>query len=467
MRLAKPFYGPINPAILGGFEWEDGEAGREQQSTSAPASSFIRYLPFNPALLGGFEENGKSPVSAAATERRSGTAGESGSDTTPAQAFQVPRRPQSPVIRPLVDDAEARGRQVVRQHLKRRSPRRNTVASPADSIRRNNPYAPAIDNRQDAMTLAFLQSQERVGHANLPAPPAVDDLGFGQRYQVAKETASVVITNQRKLPDILSGERECIICTDTKPVSEFPAAAITKTCDHAPTTCLVCIATSIRTDLNNRLWNEIKCPECRETLQYDDVQRFADAETKERYQTLSFRSAISQADNFLWCTSGCGYGQVHEGGMAQPIVICMLCNHRSCFHHKVAWHENLTCEEYDALQADPVNFRSRFDMENEEAEKAAAARRAQEDADRVFAQSLLAAEQRAVAEERERRERKKREEKEARERAEREERERKAQEARELAARRKAEEEASQKTVTTTTKPCPGCGAPIEKNQGW
>ena len=105
---------------------------------------------------------------------------------------------------------------------------------------------------------------------------------FGQRYQVAEDTTSVVITNQRQLPDIVSGDRECIICTDTKPVSEFPSAAITTTCNHPPTTCLICVATSIRTDLNNRLWNEIKCPECRATLQYDDVQRFADDETKDR-----------------------------------------------------------------------------------------------------------------------------------------------------------------------------------------
>jgi hypothetical protein len=99
---------------------------------------------------------------------------------------------------------------------------------------------------------------------------------------VTKETATVVITNQRRLPDILSGDRECVICTDTKPVSDFPTAGITKACTHEPTTCLVCVATSIQTDLSNRLWNEIKCPECRELLEYDDVQRFADDETKER-----------------------------------------------------------------------------------------------------------------------------------------------------------------------------------------
>lgn len=145
-------------------------------------------------------------------------------------------------------------------------------------------------------------------------------------------------------------------------------------------------------------------------------------------------------------------------------MTCRLCAHRSCFHHKVAWHENLTCDEYDRLLADPANFRSRFDIANEEAQQAAAARQAQEDADRAFAQSLLAAEQRVVAEERAARERAKREAAEAAERAEREKRER---EMREAAARKKAEEEASSRTVGSTTKPCPGCQAPIEKNDGW
>lgn len=146
-------------------------------------------------------------------------------------------------------------------------------------------------------------------------------------------------------------------------------------------------------------------------------------------------------------------------------MTCRLCSHRSCFHHKVAWHENLTCDEYDALLADPANFRSRFDRENEAAEAAAEARRRQEDADRVFAQGLVA-EERREREARERREKEERERRE-RERREREERERERREMREAAVRRKAEEEASVRTVGGTTKPCPGCKAPIEKNEGW
>lgn len=169
----------------------------------------------------------------------------------------------------------------------------------------------------------------------------------------------------------------------------------------------------------------------------------------------------------MWCTAGCGFGQVHDGGVEEPIITCLLCERRSCFHHKVAWHENLTCDEYDLLVADPFNFRSRFDLENEAAEEAAAARRAQEDMDRVFAQGLLAEEEKAEALARQERERIVREAREAKEAAERKERKEKAEKTRLEAARRKREEEQSKRTVERTSKPCPGCGWAIEKNDGW
>jgi cobalamin-dependent methionine synthase I len=121
----------------------------------------------------------------------------------------------------------------------------------------------------------------------------------------------------------------------------------------------------------------------------------------------------------------------------------------------------MTCEEYDRFLQDPDNFRSWVDMENEEAERAL---RAQLEADRALAQSLLEEEQRAEAERVAAIERTARDEREKRER---EAREKEQKRLKELAKRRKAEEEASMKTVSKTTKPCPGCKAPIEKNQGW
>jgi len=148
-------------------------------------------------------------------------------------------------------------------------------------------------------------------------------------------------------------------------------------------------------------------------------------------------------------------------------MTCLLCGQRSCYRHNVAWHENLTCDEYDALQDDPENFRSRYELANEEAQQLAETRRVQEDADRVYAQSLLAEEQAEVDRARREREERERAIRDARERAAREEERRRADEMRQSLARRKREEEQSQRTVAMTSKPCPGCGWSIEKNDGW
>jgi hypothetical protein len=171
-----------------------------------------------------------------------------------------------------------------------------------------------------------------------------------------------------------------------------------------------------------------------------------------RYETLALRAAMAEAENFFWCTSGCGSGQIHDTGRKYPIVICLHCNHRSCFHHNVTWHQGLACEEYDQLLADPDNFRSKLEIDNE---AWAVSQREQLEADRAMAQGLLEEERRN----REMRERRDREERERTQKA--------VELARQIAARRKAEEDLSRETVGKTTKPCPGCGWAIEKNEGW
>lgn len=285
------------------------------------------------------------------------------------------------------------------------------------------------------------------------------------------------MTHQRVPLDRENGDRDCSICSDTKEEILFPLFSPTASCTHAPTACLECLERSIRSDLTSKIWTDIRCPECRELLDYTDIQRYADEETfkrcvclifpssffphKElhihltyaiRYETLALRAAMAEAENFFWCTSGCGSGQIHESGDDQPIVICLHCDHRSCFRHSVAWHQGLTCEEYDQLLADPDNFRSRLEIDNEAWR---AAQQAQLDADRAMAHGLLEEERRA----REMREKREREERESTRRA--------IELARQIAARRKAEDDMSRETLGRTTKPCPGCGWAIEKNDGW
>jgi hypothetical protein len=186
--------------------------------------------------------------------------------------------------------------------------------------------------------------------------------------------------------------------------------------------------------------------------------------------------AVSQIPNFFRCTSPhCESGQIHESTNNQPIVTCIACGHRSCFRHKVAWHETLSCAEYDSFLADPINFRSRFEIENErverEKENEKAARRFQEDMDRAYAQTLIEADQRAEAERQAERERQTRMETERREQQQREDK-RRLEEAdkerkRQEVVKKQQDESASQSTVQRTTKPCPNCKRPIEKNGGW
>ena len=71
----------------------------------------------------------------------------------------------------------------------------------------------------------------------------------------------------------------CVVCTEEFSATVRPPAWISLGCLHEPSTCTSCISKSIRSDLDNKIWNQIKCPECDTLLIYEDVRRFADPET--------------------------------------------------------------------------------------------------------------------------------------------------------------------------------------------
>lgn len=107
-----------------------------------------------------------------------------------------------------------------------------------------------------------------------------------------------------------------------------------------------------------------------------------------RYEAMSLRAAMDVVQDFVWCPSGCGSGQMHETGRDQPIVTCVECKYKFCFTHGVPWHETLSCLEYDTLQQDPVNFRSRFQggAAREDRQPEDWWLQEQEESDRLFAQ---------------------------------------------------------------------------------
>lgn len=195
-----------------------------------------------------------------------------------------------------------------------------------------------------------------------------------------------------------------------------------------------------------------------------------------RYAERADNTTIDLLPNLFRCLDArCGSAQIHGSGPDEPIVVCAGCGGKFCFVHRVSWHGTLTCAEYEQFLADPSGFRSRLERDNEMVEREHQAvvrqKREQEERDRAFAQGLLDQEQKAEAERQAEAERKEMAERERKEALRRAEEQRKALEARrkmEADAARKVKEEAeNMETIRKTTKPCPKCKAPIEKNKGW
>ncbi|KAH7078278.1 hypothetical protein FB567DRAFT_406090, partial [Paraphoma chrysanthemicola] len=140
--------------------------------------------------------------------------------------------------------------------------------------------------------------------------------------------------------------RECVICTDIRPVHRFPDRAPTSQCTHASSACRHCLRTWIQSEFSTKIWNEINCPVCAERMQYDDMQEFAPRDVFRRYDKLTTKAVYDSIPNYRWCiTKGCKSGQVHPPGTSR--FRCQACRKSHCVVHLTAWHKGETCAEYD------------------------------------------------------------------------------------------------------------------------
>ncbi|KAL2260430.1 hypothetical protein VTK26DRAFT_5543 [Humicola hyalothermophila] len=153
----------------------------------------------------------------------------------------------------------------------------------------------------------------------------------------------------------MASRRECVVCFEFKDPSKFPDTPLTGHCEsgNLPMTCSACLSEFLRVQINTGFSVDISCPDCAGLLSYETVRRYADAESRERYENMCVRHALQQDEDFIWCAADCGSGQVHDGGGGQPIVKCVSCGSKTCFLHKVPWHAGMTCEEWDML-AEPT-----------------------------------------------------------------------------------------------------------------
>ncbi|OCL11781.1 hypothetical protein AOQ84DRAFT_335379 [Glonium stellatum] len=131
-------------------------------------------------------------------------------------------------------------------------------------------------------------------------------------------------------------------------MKHFHCQPPTAACTHEVQVCKECLTVWIESEFQSKVWDQIRCPDCRSQMQYEDIRKYAPPTIFRKYDRLSTKAALETIPGFRWCTiKGCKSGQVHDAGPEAPIFECMKCRILQCVVHNRRWHEGETCAEYD------------------------------------------------------------------------------------------------------------------------
>ncbi|KAK3681506.1 hypothetical protein LTR37_020885 [Vermiconidia calcicola] len=216
-----------------------------------------------------------------------------------------------------------------------------------------------------------LRRSARVPGGNTPAAdiaPSADASGVTTNkdtYRVAKSKSA------KPKPQ----KYECTSCTRTLAASSFPKYLPTDTCHgkHRINTCKACLKAWIATQMETRMYDKIRCPECPELMQNGDVKIHGSKKCWEQFDELERRGIAEKAPK-------CKVGQVHEPLLEEIIAdtvatkstrgksrartkktknkhkngsddisnifTCNTCSARACVPCDRPFHEGETCAQY-------------------------------------------------------------------------------------------------------------------------
>jgi hypothetical protein len=169
-----------------------------------------------------------------------------------------------------------------------------------------------------------------------------------------EETTTIVT----EMPMIKS-QQTCSVCYDDKDLYEFDGLDFPD-CQHGNrSVCNFCVFHHVQQTFQITFTDDIYCPEinCGVKFDYNTVRIIlslnGDDKLVERYDRYILHRQLEQMDEFIWCSNlSCNVGQLNVDGELNNIVTCFNCHQKTCFTHKVKWHEGITCEEYD-MNIDP------------------------------------------------------------------------------------------------------------------
>jgi hypothetical protein len=151
-----------------------------------------------------------------------------------------------------------------------------------------------------------------------------------------------------KSEQVDSTHMECDVCTDTYPPDMFPPTSkITANCEeHMGKACIPCIQRSIQSTLDEGSIHRLTCLFCHHRLTSEDIEKYATKTALARYKYLML---LDSPDITMCLSPTCKAGQKHTD-KDNPKMICETCSFATCVVHKLPWHENVTCAEFDSSE---------------------------------------------------------------------------------------------------------------------
>jgi hypothetical protein len=143
------------------------------------------------------------------------------------------------------------------------SPRIPTAVSDSNVVLLQNQLAPSEVDR------------ERLNHT----VSAFDD----PRNLAVSPTADSSIAQLQSQDTATTEEKLCSVCAEEKLPNMFPAHKITTGCTHETEVCTACLQRCIESQMEQKAWNSLECPICRQRLSFKAVRAHCSTECFERY----------------------------------------------------------------------------------------------------------------------------------------------------------------------------------------
>ena len=190
-----------------------------------------------------------------------------------------------------------------------------------------------------------------------------------KKYKKSSISPNATLTSSREAHKFAT--KTCSICFEDKTLNDYPTPdTLPSTCRHDLSICSVCIGTSLAEDIASKPHDLVGCPQCGEAWDRSIIECFATSKAFSQYEEQGIMMLLEAMPNFRRCAApGCRSGQLHEAGDEQPIMNCGSCGFRTCFHHRVAWHEGKTCEEYDRERNMDAKTKMRVEREEKQLRK--------------------------------------------------------------------------------------------------